>query len=480
LKIIIFKDIKKYMIEYEDRLEKIKTKILKLVKRNELIKHGIKNDCNGYLYCISNSIYDIYSKKTYKLGNTINIKDRMNCYNGKYFEKIKLHISIEVPYKFMFETLLFMKLDNQRIKKTKEFFTNYNLIKGEFENIKKIIEKNNSLDSLEEYYKEVLNKDMKQIKYKIKELNTVKKIKYEIKTINYEDKFRKKIRDHEPNDSNNGSLLKIDIKEIKHSFEDKIQVIVIVSRHYYNMTEFIDLEIKERTIVYDIKFAKYMLHDMLNNTHIKNNYFLCSNDKMNETINKIRYYYDNYSCVDKIKKAYLYDIYKEGEKIEHDKLPSEHFKVFKEWMEDIKKTYPNFIERAKNNTEEILQCKISAKKNNSDVIIEGTEKMKEKKKDELIELVIKYKKNKYPNYIEEILQCKKNDDDINIEVKEKTKDEIIDLIIKDRKKNYIKQKYVYKKEIINEVQLKKENKYTLEDFKYKKREIKLKEILDEK
>ena len=53
----------------------------------------------------------------------------------------------------MFESLLFIKLRNCRIKRRKEFFTNYDLIKEEFELILGILEKNNSI---EEYYENIM------------------------------------------------------------------------------------------------------------------------------------------------------------------------------------------------------------------------------------------------------------------------------------------------------------------------------------
>ena len=52
-----------------DRLENIKLKILELVTGNGLVRNGIKNDSEGHIYCISNSLYKIYSIKIYKLRN---------------------------------------------------------------------------------------------------------------------------------------------------------------------------------------------------------------------------------------------------------------------------------------------------------------------------------------------------------------------------------------------------------------------------
>ena len=66
----------------------------------------------------------------------------MKKYNNMYFNKIKINLLIKVPFKFMFETLLFIKLNNCRIKK--EFFTNYDFIENEFGEIKEILNNNDS------------------------------------------------------------------------------------------------------------------------------------------------------------------------------------------------------------------------------------------------------------------------------------------------------------------------------------------------
>lgn len=448
MKNIIYKIYNKNMSDYEKRLKQIKNKIIKLIPKNGLVLNGIKNDCEGYLYCISNSLHKVYSVEIYKLGNTMKVLERMRNYNNSYFDKIKIHLLIKVPFKFMFETLLLIKLSECRIKKEKEFFTNYDLIENEFGEIKEILNNNDFLSSIEKYYEYVMNN--KTYFGIIKKIRLVNKIEYNLETKNFLDNYKNKIKNHIPNDKNNGYLLHLDIPEISYNFNSEIQVFTVLSNITTEFTEFIgDVKIKNKILVYDIKFAKYLLYDMLNNTNIKNKYFKCSEEKALEIINKIIYYYDNYSCVEKIKKAYLFDKYQEGEKIPTDKNSTEYFGVIKDLMEEIKNTFTNKIDILKKNIEYEennfkYDSSIKYDTDISDEIELYNPKLENIKKNKLIYEVILGKnilKEKIENY---------------------------------EKKYPQKNKYVYKK---SSVPIKLD--YTIDDFKYNRRQLKLKEILEE-
>ena len=73
MKNIIYKINNKNMSDYEKRLKQIKNKIIKLIPKNVLVLNGIKNDSEGYLYCISNSLHKVYSVEIYKLCNTMKV-----------------------------------------------------------------------------------------------------------------------------------------------------------------------------------------------------------------------------------------------------------------------------------------------------------------------------------------------------------------------------------------------------------------------
>lgn len=428
----------------DKRLDIIKNKIIKLTDKQTLIQHGIKNDSEGYLYCIYNSIYQIYSTEIYKLGNAIELTNRMKKYNNNYFDEVKIMLSVKVPYKFMFETLIFIKLKNFRIKKNREFFTNYDLIKKEFEFIKKISEKNKPINSIEKYYDNVIENIIENEK-SLNEIKICKKIIFDLKTINYFDKFKNKIKNHVSNENNNGYLLHLDIEEISFNFDNIIQVFMVVSNLKHDFTEFLTkVKVKNIIYIYDIKFVKYLLCDLLNNAHIKNKYFMCSNEKATDIVNKINYYYDYYSCVEKIKKAYLYDKYNEGIKIETDKKPLEKSAVEIEFLNNVKNTYSNSIE--------LLKKKCNGDDYDYDYDFDLT--------------------------LHESSDLSDSDLPTNIK-NNKIKEELINNCV-DSKKNNFGNSYISNKKYIPK---KKDYvisiDYTIDDFKYNKRQLKLKEILND-
>ena len=175
---------------------------------------------------------------------------------------------------------------------------------------------------------------------------------------------------------------------------------------------------------------------------------MCSNEKAIEIVNKINYYYDYYSCVEKIKKAYLYDIHNEGIKIETDKKPLEKSAVEIEFLNNVKNTYSNSIELIRkkccdDDYDYNLNLSESSDLSDSDLPIN----IKNKKiKEELINNYINSKKNNFEN--SNILNKKYN--------------------------NISNKKYIpKKKDYVITID------YTIDDFKYNKRQLKLKEILDD-
>src|SRR3990167_9862900 len=169
------------------------------------------------------------------------------------------------------------------------------------------------ITSIEKYYKYVINS---RTFFRMTEKITLnKKLKYNLEPKNYLDNYKNKIKNHIPNDKKNGYLLHLDIPEISYGFNNEVQVFLVLSNITTEFTEFIgDVKIKNMIPIYDVKLAKHLLYDILNNTHIKNKYFMCLDEKADEVVNKIKYYYDNYSCVEKIIKEYLYDTYQEDRK----------------------------------------------------------------------------------------------------------------------------------------------------------------------
>lgn len=352
----------------------------------------------------------------------------------------------------MFETMLFIKLNEYIVKRKKEFFTNYKTIETEFAKIKELINSNDPITSIEKYYKYVINS---RTFFRMTEKITLnKKLEYNLEPKNYLDNYKNKIKNHIPNDKKNGYLLHLDIPEISYGFNNEIQVFLVLSNITTDFTEFIgDVKIKNMIPIYDVKLAKHLLYDILNNTHIKNKYFICSDKKADEVVNKIKYYYDNYSCVEKIKKAYLYDTYQEGGKIETDKKPTENFGVISKAMEEIKNTFLNGID--------------------------------------LLKKKIEYEENNF-HYDSSIKYDSDSSDEIKIynpKLEITKKNELIDEVIigrnmiKDKKENY-KNNYNKKNKCVYTYDKNKKSQpikvdYTLDDFKYNKRQLKLKELMEE-
>lgn len=116
--------------------------------------------------------------------------DRIRSYNISYFEKINIHLLLEVPFKFMFETMLFIKLNEYRVKRKKELYTNYKTIETEFAKIKELINSNDPITSIEKYYKYVINS---RTFFRMTEKITLnKKLEYNLEPKNYLYNYKKK------------------------------------------------------------------------------------------------------------------------------------------------------------------------------------------------------------------------------------------------------------------------------------------------
>lgn len=180
-------------------------------------------------------------------------------------------------------------------------------------------------------------------------MNLCNIINYELTTKNYFDKYKNKIESHISNKNNIGYLYHLDIPEITHNFNNKVQIVQIVKKNSVNYTEFIsNVNIKNKIKIYDVSFVKLLLFDMLNNLHVKNIYFNCDETKINEVFNMIKKYHECYYSIEKIKKAYLYDIYNQGKFINHDKISNNGYEIDLKTLNNLQKNYKTKIEKIKN------------------------------------------------------------------------------------------------------------------------------------
>jgi len=83
----------------------------------------IKTKNPGYLYVFYNKVYNYYGKNVYKLGTTVNTKQRYGMLNTSFLDISEFKfISYKFPCKYTAESEIFQLLDEYRINRFKEFF----------------------------------------------------------------------------------------------------------------------------------------------------------------------------------------------------------------------------------------------------------------------------------------------------------------------------------------------------------------------
>lgn len=226
-------------MELELRLKNIKENVKKLVENNNfLIKNSIDNDIDGYLYCLTNNIFNVYNIEIYKIGNSCNLISRLKNYNTSYLELINIKNLVNVPFKTMFETLIFKKLKSHRLLSYREFFTNYENINKEFIKINELVSNNDEINALEKYYLYVMNDELmniysEKIWYNIN-IFMNKKVNYNLVKINYGIKIKNKIINYNEEKSK-GYILHLEMPEISYNFNNNIQTVLITKKNQYHL-----------------------------------------------------------------------------------------------------------------------------------------------------------------------------------------------------------------------------------------------------
>lgn len=232
-------------MEIEIRLKNIKENIKKLVENtcnNFLIQHSIDNDIDGYLYCLTNNILNVYNIEVYKIGNSCNLISRLKNYNNSYLDLINIKNLVNVPFKTMFETLIFKKLKKDRLSSCREFFTNYDNINNEFIKINELVSNNDEISAIEKYYSYVMNEILMD-EYVEKNWYNInifmnKKVNYNLVKINYGIKIKNKIINYNEEKSK-GYILHLQMPEISYNFNDNIQTVLITKNKSISFTEFL-------------------------------------------------------------------------------------------------------------------------------------------------------------------------------------------------------------------------------------------------
>ncbi len=77
----------------------------------------------GYLYILHNDVYKQYGCNVYKLGRTVNLKNRMGNYTTPFINKSEyLYVSTLFKDCIKAERILFYLLRKYRIRQQREFF----------------------------------------------------------------------------------------------------------------------------------------------------------------------------------------------------------------------------------------------------------------------------------------------------------------------------------------------------------------------
>ena len=126
-----------------------------------------KEPKKGYIYCLYNEMFNFYGKNVYKLGETNNIKKRLNSYTTNYIKKSEIILlSKELPNKKLAEKILFSLLNNHRICKKREFFDcELEKIKEAINKVENIFDNNEYENENKNIIKAIINKDNNKINY---------------------------------------------------------------------------------------------------------------------------------------------------------------------------------------------------------------------------------------------------------------------------------------------------------------------------
>ncbi len=342
--------------------------------RNDLIQYNLINDTEGYIYCIKNSLYDVYNIEIFKLGNSYDLEERFSFYNNIYFENIEVIKELYVPYKYTYEYLLFISLRNERVKSNREFFTNFNLIESEFKILENIL-KNSKLNNTEKLKKYLIHILKKFSIENIMELEIPKNITINIvnrREIKYTIVPKKEKINAIYKKEKSGFIHLLKIEEIDHNFENKIQYIYVSNKKKISsMTEFLfPIKEKKKIQISNIYIAKLLLKDMMNNKLIKNNYYECDEKFAIEIMNKIKEYFDNHK-EDEIIKAYLNDMYNIGEKMIPSKFIITDKNKYGYSRKDIHKRLMEMIDNDEDIEAKIINDDLKKSLNKNNVVIKN-------------------------------------------------------------------------------------------------------------
>jgi len=124
-----------------------------------------KISIEGKLYCLYNEVYKFYGENVYKLGNSKDIKSRLNGYTTSYIKPCELKLESDIfRNKDLAESILFEMLKEYRITNSREFFKcDLLLIKEKIDEVTNLFNKHKDDNELEVYLKKNIIKKTKSI-----------------------------------------------------------------------------------------------------------------------------------------------------------------------------------------------------------------------------------------------------------------------------------------------------------------------------
>lgn len=276
----------------------------------------LKKDYTGWLYCIESEILNVYGKK-YVIVDVAKDNEEIIGEMKKY-PRCKLVKKINLVSVNSFYEILKLNLFNIQIEN--KFFNDKTLVKKEL----KKIEKTKSLD---EYYKLLLT----NINTIYNHINTYFKMRRQyIPTYRLCEKKNKNIINKKENtiDSiinysceirKNGFLLELESDEIKYYYDNKIKLIMGLTRYNEKDNMLIsNINVVNSVRIYNYELGILMLRDQLKNELYDINLYISNNKNILLIFEKIKKYFDEYDDYKKIKNAYLYNEYKIGKNVKPD------------------------------------------------------------------------------------------------------------------------------------------------------------------
>lgn len=276
----------------------------------------LKKDYTGWLYSIESEILNVYGKKYVIVDVAKNDEEIMK--EMKKYPKCKLIKKINLDTVNCYNEILKLNLFNIRVEN--KFYNDKTLVKKEF----KKIEKTNTLD---EYYKLLLI----NINMVYNHINTYFKIRRKyIPTYRLCEKKNKNIINKKENTIDliinykseirkNGFLVELESDEIKYYYENKIKLIMGLSRYDEKDNMLIgNINVLNSIRIYDYELGILMLRDQLKNEIYDTNLYISNNKNIHSIFEKIKKYYDEYDDYKKIVSAYLYNEYKIGKNVKPD------------------------------------------------------------------------------------------------------------------------------------------------------------------